>query len=1062
MSLTEIAIRRPSLILVIFITLSVLGIFGYQNLKYELLPKMNWPVITINTAYPGASPTEVENNVTKKIEDALSTLERVKTIQANSFEGFSVIIVDFEMDVNVDAAVADAQRKVNLVVPDLPDEAKTPVLNKIALDEIPVLRVAATADMPSRDFYQLVKDQIIPSVTKLAGVGQVQIIGGEQREILVNVDKDKLSNYGVSLGQLAQAVNSYNVDFPTGRVKDSDEQLVVRVAGKFTSLEQLRELVVARSPQGGEIKLKEVAEIFDGTREIDNLNRLNGKSSIGILVVKQNDANAVEMSKVVRAELLALSESYRNYGVHFDIAQDGSTFTLEAADAVTHDLVIAIGLVALVMLLFLHSLRNSLIVMIAIPSSIAGTFLGMYILGYSLNLMTMLGLSLTIGILVDDSIVVLENIYRHMEMGKDRREAALDGRNEIGFTAISITLVDVVVFLPLAFVGGIIGNIMSQFAMVVVVSTLMSLFVSFTITPMLASRFAKLGHPNPNSLGGRFVLGFEGWFRRLVDEYTGGLNWALSHWYGRLAVVALTLFLLYFSTAGLGSMGVLRGAFITPSDRGEFTVQVETPQGSTVEQTNRIVQQIEAHLLDTTKVPEVQKVFTNVGFGTEGFLRSTAANLADISVTLVPREQRQRSTDQVILSIKEYTKTFPGLLVRVNPIGIFGTADETPIQLIIAGPTRDSVLMAARQAMDTLRAIKGSADVRLSAVAAKPEAQVDIDRDKLAYFGISTAEVGLALRTALTGFDESKYRDGTTDYIIRVQLDNFDRTAVADIENLTFISPVTRGPVQLQQFATVKQTLGPTLLERYNRNTSVKVLSQVGGGAALGDISGPLIQSLENMKKTWPAGVSYDFYGEVKNSQDSNASMMIAMIAAILFMYLIMVALYDNFVYPFVVLFSIPVAIVGALLAVALAMKTIDIFTMLGMIMLIGLVGKNAILIVDFANHLRQRGMALKDALVEAGRERLRPILMTTFAMVFGMLPIAVATGAGSEWKNGLGWALVGGLTSSMFLSLFLVPVMYQIVEWCIVITRRFFGWLAGLVRALLGSGPKPESSTVA
>ena len=1038
MSLTEIAIKRPSFILVIFITLSVLGIFGYQNLKYELLPKMNWPVITINTAYPGASPTEVENNVTKKIEDALSTLEKIKSIQANSFEGFSAIIVDFEMDVNVDDAVADAQRKINLVQPDLPDEVKTPVINKIALDEIPVLRVGATSNMPNREFFQLVKDQIIPSITKLEGVGQVQLIGGDQREILVNVDKDKLRNYGVSLGQLSLAVNNYNVDFPAGNVKSDADQLVVRVAGKFSSLDQLRNLIVARSPQGGEVKLKEVAEIFDGTKETDNLNRLNGKNSVGILVVKQNDANAVELSKTVRKQFTYLEEEYKPYGVKFEVAQDTSTFTIEAADAVTHDLFIAIGLVALVMLLFLHSLRNAFIVMVAIPASIVGTFLGMYILDFSLNLMTMLGLSLTIGILVDDSIVVLENIYRHMEMGKDRRTAALDGRNEIGFTALSITLVDVVVFLPLAFVGGIIGNIMSQFALVVVVSTLMSLFVSFTITPMLASRFAKLGDPNPNTLGGKFILGFEGWFKRLTNEYAGALKWAVGSWYGRLTVVAVSLALFFASTAGLGSMGVLRGAFITPTDRGEFTVQVESPSGSTVQETNHIVQRIEGYLLNS--VPEVNKVFTNVGYGTEGFIKTTSPELADISVSLKPKDKRTRSTDQIILDIKAFAKTIPGIKVRVNPIGIFGTSDDTPIQLIVAGPDRDSVLRAANQALDTLRAIPGATDVKLSATSGKPEAEIEIDRDKLTYFGISTAEVGLAMRTALTGNDDSKYRDGNTDYTIRVQLDNFDRKQVSDIENLTFLSPVTRGPVELKQFATVRQTLGPTLLERYNRNTSVKVLAQVTG-ASEGEVSGPLISSLERMKKSWPVGVTTDWYGNVKNSQDSNASLLIASIAAILFMYLIMVALYDNFVYPFVVLFSIPVAIVGALFGIALALKTIDIFAILGIIMLIGLVGKNAILIVDFANHLREKGMEAKEALVEAGRERLRPILMTTFAMVFGMLPIAIASGAGSEWKNGLGWALVGGLTSSMFLSLFLVPVMYEIVEICIRFVRRILGF---------------------
>jgi HAE1 family hydrophobic/amphiphilic exporter-1 len=508
MSITELAIKRPSLIVVIFAILGFMGWVSYQQLSYELLPKFSSPVVTVSTVYPGASPSEVENSVTKRVEDAISAMENIVSVRSTSQEGFSFVMVELTQSANVDLALQDAQRKVNAIGSQLPDQSKTPVLTKFAIDELPIMRMGVSSNLPATEFYQVVKKQVQPALSKIPGVAEITLIGGEEREVRVNVDANKLQAYNLSLLQITQAINQANLDFPTGRVKNSDEQVLVRLAGKFSSIEDLKNLVVATTANGS-IKLQEVAEVQDSRKDVKNINRISGRTSIGMLIRKQSDANAVEVSKQVRQELEKLEKSYQATNMKFDIAQDASVFTMDAANAVTHDLMMAVLLVALVMLVFLHSLRNSFIVMLAIPASMISTFIAMYMLDFSLNLMTLLALSLVVGILVDDSIVVLENIYRHLEMGKNRVQASIEGRKEIAFTAISITLVDVVVFLPLSLVSGLIANILRQFSVVVVVSTLLSLFVSFTVTPLLASRLSKVEHLSNKSFFGRIGLWFE-------------------------------------------------------------------------------------------------------------------------------------------------------------------------------------------------------------------------------------------------------------------------------------------------------------------------------------------------------------------------------------------------------------------------------------------------------------------------------------------------------------------------------------------------------------------------
>ncbi len=1018
MTLTELAIKRPSLVVVIFSVLGILGFFSFRQLQYELLPKMTPPVVSISILYPGASPGEVETSVTKPVEEAVSALEKIATVSSVSSEGLSAVTVEFSNDADIDKSLQDAQRKVNEIREELPDDAREPVISKFALDEVAVLRIGATSSLPDTRFYQLLKDDIKPQLSSIAGVGQVYLTGGREREIRVNLDIGRLQAYSLTVTDVLAAIERANLDFPTGKIDASDRQFTLRLAGKFAGLEELENLVLRTSEPGSDVRLKDVAEVSDAFREITTKTRVNGKSAVGIMIMKQSDANTVDVSRQVRKKLKTLETLYSGRNLRFDVAQDASTFTVEAVTAVQHDLLIAILLVALVMLLFLHSLRNSLIVMLSIPTSLVTTFIGMYVFDFSLNLMTLLSLSLVVGILVDDSIVVLENIYRHLEEGEEPRGAALRGRNEIGFTALSITLVDVVVFLPLSLVSGIVGNILREFSIVMVLSTMVSLFVSFTVTPLLASRFSRVERLQPVNALSRFAIGFERYFQRLREWYVTALRWSLSNGW-KVVAGSTVLLLLSFSLLVFGFIG---GEFIEVSDRGEFSVIMEYEAGTRLDETDRMTREIERRI---TRMPEVEKILANVGASSEGFFNQSADNVSELNITLVPKQERSRSTDDFMQDIRLSLQDIPGLKASINPIGIFGTANETPVIVILSGPFRNEVTLAAEALRDSLRKTPGSADVKLASSTGSPEIRARIDREKMASFGLSIAEVGAALRTAYAGDEAGTYREGDNEYDIRVMLDEYYRRDTRTVEQITFRTQAGE-QVRLGQFVTFEQDRGYSRLQRKDRNNAVWVKAQVIG-RPVGSVGQDIERIIAGMKKNgvMPPTVSHAYESDLKRQGESFSTLLVAFLVAIVFVYLIMVALYDSYIWPMVVMFSIPLAVIGALFALAVFGKSLSIFTILGIIMLVGLVGKNAILLVDFITKFRSEGMELHAAIIEAGRERLRPILMTTFTLIFGLMPIALSGSSGSEWKSGLAVALIGGLGSSMFLTLLVIPVVY-------------------------------------
>jgi HAE1 family hydrophobic/amphiphilic exporter-1 len=1021
MTLTELSIKRPSFIIVIFTILIGGGLLSYNQLSYELLPDFSPPILTVTTIYPGASPATVESQVSKPMEDALSGLENISEVTAFSLDNASVMLLEFKASADIDQSLEDAQRKINNILNNLPDGAKTPVIAKIEPNASPVLQVSAVAqNIPERDFMELMDDQILPQIKQTKGVAEVVVIGGEKREFRVNVDKDKMKLYGLSLSGINQAVSLSNVEFPTGKLKDNSEQMTVRLAGKFKTIDDLRNLIVSANGTST-VRLGDVADVEDGSQDQITVSRFNGVNGIGLRIKKQSDANAVDMARATKDKFKDIEKKYSKEGVKFTVATDTSMPTIDSVNAVLHDLELAVLLVAAVMLLFLHSLRNAFIVLISIPASLISTFIAMYLLGYTLNLMTLLAMSLVIGILVDDSIVVLENIYRHLQMGKNRRQAALDGRNEIGFTALAITLVDVVVFSPVVFIEGTISDILHQFSIVVVVSTLMSLFVCFTLTPWLASRFAKEVKLNPKNPFQAFLLWFERRVTLFTQQYVKLVGWSLRH----KIIAGLAVIAIFFASMATMGLGIVGQEFVAQGDQGKFMIKLKYDKSTTFEENNATTLEIEQMILAQKDIVDI--VFANVGGPSSGMGAASfgAENKSELTVKMKEGKQIDYPTMKYMNEIRNKIESkYSGVEVKALNIGMV-ESEEAPIEIFLSSDDSELLMKEARRLKTAIMAIKGAKDPTISTDDVTPEVRIELDREKMGQLGLPIASVGMQLQNGLTGNGDSQFDDKGQEYDIRIMMDKFDRKNVDDVKNMTFTANDGK-QVRLSEFADVTVENGNGSLERKNRISNTTIRSYVLGTAS-GTVSAEIDKYLE--KNPLDKNIRMLWGGEVKRQNESFGALGTAMGIGLILVYLIMVALYDNFVYPFVVLFSILVSLIGAILALNLTSSSMGIFTMLGMLMLLGLVAKNAILIVDFTNHLKTQGYSTYNALLESVSERMRPILMTTIAMVVGMIPIATATGSGAEWKNGLAWVLIGGLTSSMFLTIIVVPIMYYSVD---------------------------------
>jgi len=1020
MNITEISIKRPSLIIVLFSVFALLGIIGYKNLSYELMPDFNQPVVVIRTVYPGAEPNEVETSVSRKIEDALSNLEGVDYLVTKSLPNASIIIANLKYGTDLDKTMQDAQRYIDNIRKDLPKDILSPVMSKVSPNDLPIMSVSATSNLKPTAFYQKMKDDYLPQVQQLKGVAEITILGGEEREIQIKVDKEKLKLYKLSLVQVVEAVTRSGIDLPAGKLQTETENNSVRLVGKFNSVNDIQNVQVAMPFPNSPVYVKDIAEVTDGIKEITSYSRYDGKNGIGLMIKKQGDANAVDVSKLIREKFQTIEKQNTNADVKFIVTDDSTDNTIAAVNSVVFDLILAVILVSLVMLLFLRSFRNSLIVLVAIPTSLITAFAVMWLLGYTLNLMTLLAMSLIIGILVDDATVVLENIQRHLDMGKEKRVASLDGRMEIGFSALSITLVDVVVFLPILFLQVFVADMLKQFSVVVITSTLTSLLVGFTLTPWLASRIGKKEDLQPTNFFNRFLLWFEKQLDKFINWYGKTLNWVLNH---KLIFTGFVL-LLFVGTATMMKQGIIGKELISTGDQGKFRLALEFDKSTSIQQNNLVSEKIETYIM---KQPEVATIFSNVGGPSTGIgsLGVGSANKTEFTIQLKSKKETNNLSTEIFMRKlrDDLQKDYSGINFSMMALGLIPRS--APIEITLSGSSLSQVMQTGNDLKSVIEKVPGADNVRLSVEAGSPEFKVIPDKDKMQRLGLNTAYVGMNLRTAFTGNDDATLTENGTEYPVRIWLNNFSRKNEDDVKQLNIVNPMGV-PIEVSQIANIERDNSPSLLERKDRQPAVTLTADALGRPS-GTVADEVVAYIKN--NPLPDGISMTWGSDIKRQNDSFGALGSVLMISFLLIYLIMVALYDSYIYPFVALFAIPVAAIGAFLALNLSLSNLSLFALLGLIMLMGLVTKNSILIVDFTNQLKAEGKHYKEALITAGKERMRPILMTTLSMAIGMLPIALASGTAAEWKNGLAWVIIGGLLSSLALTVYLVPMVYDVVD---------------------------------
>lgn len=1020
MNITEISIKRPSLIIVLFSVFILLGYIGFKNLSYELMPDFNQPVVVIKTVYPGAEPQEVETSVSRKIEDALSNLEGVDYLATKSLPNASVIIANLEYGTDLDKTMQDAQRYIDNISKDLPDDVLSPEMSKVSPNDLPIMSISATSDLPATEFYQKMQDEYLPQIQQIKGVAELTILGGEEREIQVLVDENKLEYYKIPMLQIVEVINRSGFDIPSGKIENGSQSNSVKISSKYTTVEDIENIQVAIFPPNTSVYIKDLAVVKDGRKEITSVSRYNGKNGIGILLKKQGDANAVDVSTKVKEKLQWIEDQNKESNVKFIVADDSTDNTIAAVNSVVVDLIMAVLLVSLVMLLFLRSFRNSLIVLIAIPTSLVTAFAVMWMLGYTLNLMTLLAMSLIIGILVDDATVVLENIQRHLDMGKDKQTASMDGRMEIGFSALSITLVDIVVFLPILFLQVFVADMLKQFSVVVITSTLTSLLVGFTLTPWMASRIGKSEDLKPTNFFNKFLIWFEVQLDNFTNWYGNQLKWVLNH---KLIFTGILL-ALFALTGVMVKQNIIGKELIATGDQGKFRVSLEYDKTTSLKQNNIDSYQVEQFLLSQ---PDISTVFSNVGGPSTGIgsLGVGSPNITEFTIQLKPKEDRNfQPTETYMKDLRvELQDQFAGINFSMAGLGLIPRS--APIELTISGASFEEVLDVSTNLQNAIQEIPGADNVQLSVENGAPEYRVIPDDILMQKYALTAAYVGISIRNALTGNDDAVLTQEGTEYPIRIYFDEFNRNDYDDLKNMTIINP--KGiPIKVSQFAEIVQEESPSLLERKDRQPAVTITADALGRPS-GSVADDVLAYIN--ENPLPEGMQMTWGSDIKRQNDSFGALGSVLLISFILIYLIMVALYDSFIYPFVVLFSIPVAVIGAFLALNLSQSHLSLFALLGMIMLMGLVVKNAILIVDFTNQLKAQGIHYRDALIEAGKGRMRPILMTSISMIVGMLPIAMAQGTASEWKNGLAWVIIGGVTSSLILTVYLVPVVYYVVD---------------------------------
>jgi len=1008
MKLSDISIHRPVFATVMSLAILLFGIISFTQLPVREYPDIDPPIISVVTLYRGASSNVVETEISDVLEEQFATLEGVKTIISSSREGGSVITIEFELSQNVNEAANDVRDRVSRIRGTLPQEIEDPIISKVDANAQAIVWLALYSTHHSGLELSDFADRVLKErIQRMPGVGSV-IIGGERRYAMrIWLDPLKMAAHGLTAQDIEIAVRSENAEIPGGRVEGTKREFAVRTRGDLDKPEQFGAIIV--SQKGDKItRLRDVADVNIGAEDERTMARWTGKLAVGLGIVKQSKASTVDVAAEVRSALPEITKLLPE-GMKLEVAFDSSEFITESISEVQQTLLIALVLVVLVVLAFLKSFRATIIPSLAIPISIIGALAAVYFAGFTINILTLLGFVLAIGLVVDDAIVVLENIYRHMEMGKSRWQAALDGSKEIGFAVISTTIALVAVFIPLAFLSGNVGRLFNEFGIAVAVAVLISGFVALTLTPMISSQILRPLHGASKSWASRSFDYFFEWLNKIYERL---LRWTLSHRWLTVSggVAAIVLAVLLFK--------LLPSELVPVEDRGVGFGIVIAPEGSTLEYTDSYVREIEQRLL---KLPELEGLFTATGlsFGGPGSVTNSFMFL-----NLKSRSERDKSQQQIIQELFPQLISIPGVLAFViNPPSLGANFSSNPVSYVLQADSYDdlskSVGIMMGEASKLGYLINMDSDLRLN----KPQLDVDIDRERASHLGVSVTDIGSTLETLLGGRMVTDFKRGAKQYDVILQMKPEYRATPEAIQNIYIRS--IGGLVQLANVVQVKKTVAPKELNHYNRIRS----ATISAGLAPGITLGKALDDLDRIaQEKLPSNTKREYAGQSLEYKSSSSALYFMFILAIIFIYLVLSAQFESFIHPFTILLSVPLAVFGALLTLFVFGQTLNIYSQIGLIMLIGLVTKNSILIVEFANQQHAQGHSFIEAVINAATIRLRPILMTSFATIFGILPIAIGLGAGAESRRPLGLAVVGGMFFSTFLTLVLVPVVYTLL----------------------------------
>ncbi len=1020
MFLADTAIKRPVFTTMVIMALMVLGVFGYNTMSIDLFPDVEFPFVVVSTTYPGAGPETVESELTVPLEDAVNTISSIDNLSSTSYEGYSVILIQFDMGTDAMDKAAEVREKVAAIRSSLPTGVDEPVVQRWDPESQPIMSLTVSAPRSPKEVTTLTKDIVVKRLESIDGVGAVRLVGGAEREIQIVLDRRKMEAFEVSVQEIAREVQAANLEIPGGRLERGRTELTLRTLGKIKDWRKFADLVIAHR-QGHPVHIRDIATVVDGVAERRSLAYFDGNEAVGVDIIRQVGANTVKVAENVRKKLDDLRAELPS-DVHVSMVTDNSTFIQEAVDDVIMNIEIGGTLAVLVIFLFLASWRTTLISGLAIPTSIVATFLGMKLLGYSVNFMSLLGLSLAVGLLIDDAIVVVENIYRHFKMGEPADIAASRATSEIGMAVIATTLSIIVVFVPISFMGGIVGQYFHQFGMTVTLAIAFSLFVAFTLTPMMFALLARNARPEDFAAGeenigkkkkGLFVR-FEAAYERLVGVYSRLLALALRHRFLTMAVATAVFISSLFLS---GMTGV---EFMPQTDKGKIYVAFEAPPGTSLAETRLASEKIEEI---ARRQEGMTHTYTTIGAG------SRTVSQGMVVVKFVPHSKRKKHVNEIISDMRLELAHLPGIYTSLTTEG--GNGHGAEVQISVSGDDLEVIARLAAMVTDSIRTVPGAVDIKNSLEGGRPEIQLQVDRARASELGVSVLGLAQTLQYLVGGEEITTYKEGNDEFDVIVRLAEDDRADQWDIASLKIeshkdIPGKDQFFVPLNQVTRPVERKGPTEINRYDRKRQVLVSANTSGAFA-GDVRAAVDAKVANIK--YPPGYKIGAIGVAEWQADSFNRIFLALMASILFIYMVLASQYESLIDPLSIMISLPLALVGAMIGLLIGGSSISLISLIGVVLLMGLVTKNAILLIDFVKQARKAGADRTAAILKAGPIRLRPILMTASATILGLLPLAVGLGEGSEMRKPMAHAVIGGMISSTLLTLVVVPVVYTLIE---------------------------------